>query len=113
MNFPKTRYTKFSPLLVWANIIFGGKRREEIVLARAHIGYSYMTHSYLLKRDAMPECIPCYCALCVKHILIECVDFMEMRNKYFDVPDLKTLFKDVDPSQIFAFLKEIGVLKNL
>ena len=47
-------------------------------------------------------------ALTVKHILIECVDFMEVRQKYFNVPDLKTLFKDVDPSQIFAFLKEIG-----
>ena len=60
----------------------------------------------------MPECIPCYCALTVKHILIECVDFMEVRQKYFDVPDLKTFFKDVDPSQIFAFLKEIGLFKK-
>ena len=42
--------------------------------------------------------------LTVKHILIECVDFMKVRRKYFDVPDLKTLFNDVDPSQIFAFL---------
>ena len=60
----------------------------------------------------MPECIPCYSALTVKHILIECVDFMEVRQKYFDVPDLKTLFKDVDPSQIFAFLKKIVYLKS-
>ena len=34
---------------------------------------------------------------------------MEVRQKYFDVPNLKTLFKDVDPSQIFGFLKEIGL----
>ena len=62
----------------------------------------------------MPECIPCYCALylAVKHILIECVDFMEVRQKYFDVPDLKTLFKDVDPSQIFALIKEINLFKK-
>ena len=71
-----------------------------------------MTHSYLLKDDPMPGCIPCYCALTVKHILIDCVDFMEVRQKYFNVPDLKTLFKDVDPSQIFAFLKEIGIFKQ-
>ena len=84
------------------------------MLARAHIGHSYMTHSsYLLEGDPIPECIPCYCALTVlKHILIECVDFMEVRQKYFDVPDLKTLFKDVEPSQIFAFLKEIGLFKK-
>ena len=97
MNFPKTGYTKFCPLLVWANIIIG-KRREEIVLASAHIGHSYMTHSYLYKGDSMPECIPRYCALTVKHILIECVNFMEVHHQYFDVADFKTLFKDVDPS---------------
>ena len=50
------------------------------MLARDHIGYSYMTRSYLLKGDPMPECIPGYCALTVKHILIECVDFMEVRH---------------------------------
>ena len=100
------------PIVALGKCNFSGKRREEIVLARAHIGHSYITHSYLLKGDPMPECIPCYCALTVKHILIECVDFMEVRQKYFDVPDLKTLFKDVDPSQIFAFLKEIGLFKK-
>ena len=42
------------------------------MLARAHIGHSYRTHSNLLKGDPMPECIPHYCALTVKHILIEC-----------------------------------------
>ena len=84
MNFPKTSFTKFNPLLVWVNIFFSGKRPEEIVLARAHIGHSYMTHSYLLKGDQMSECIPCYCALSVKHILIECVDCMEVRHQYYD-----------------------------
>ena len=53
-----------------------------------------------------------YCERPLKHILIECVDFMEVHQNYFDVPDLKTLFKDVDPSQIFAFLKEIGLFKK-
>ena len=31
-----------------------------------------MAHSNLLKGNPMPECIPRYCALTVKHILIEC-----------------------------------------
>ena len=46
--------------------------------------------------DPMPECVPCYCALTVKQILIKCVDFMEVHHQYFNVPDFKTLFKDVD-----------------
>ena len=52
-----------------------------------------MTHPYLLKDDPMPECIPCYCALTVKHILIECVAFMEVRDQYFDVLYIKS-FKE-------------------
>ena len=57
------------------------------MLARGYFGHSYMTHSYLFEGDPMPECIPCYCALNVKHILIEYGDFMKKHHEYFDVPD--------------------------
>jgi len=30
-----------------------------------------------------PECVTCQCPLIVKHILIECTDFRDIRNKYF------------------------------
>ncbi|ELT93971.1 hypothetical protein CAPTEDRAFT_226222 [Capitella teleta] len=44
-------------------------RREEIVLARARIGHSHLTHGYLLRREMPPVCIPCqtdgnYCLTC-------------------------------------------------
>ena len=60
-------------------------RREEAVLARARIGHTYITHSFLLKGEPMPQCIPCHCSLSVKHILIDCVDFALVRQKYFHV----------------------------
>ena len=72
-EFPNNSSIIFSLLLHWENIIILVK----IVLARAPIGHAYITYSYLLKGDPMPECIPCYCALTVKHILIKCVNFME------------------------------------
>ncbi|ELU18078.1 hypothetical protein CAPTEDRAFT_197082 [Capitella teleta] len=50
-------------------------RREEIVLARARIGHSHLTHGYLLRREMPPVCIPCQNILSIKHIFIECVDF--------------------------------------
>ncbi|ELU05785.1 hypothetical protein CAPTEDRAFT_193233 [Capitella teleta] len=34
-------------------------RLEEIVLARARIGHSHLTHGYLLRREMPPVCIPC------------------------------------------------------
>ena len=70
-EFPQNKLYQIQPIVGLDKYNFSGKWREEIVLARAHIGHSYMTHSYLLKGDPMPECIPCYCALTVKHILIE------------------------------------------
>jgi hypothetical protein len=64
-------------------------RRDEVVLCRARIGYTHLTHSYLLKGEDQPECIPCQCALTLKHILIDCVDFSVIRQNYFNVKSLK------------------------
>ena len=52
-------------------------RKEESVLSRIRIGHTYFTHSYLLKREDQPECIPCQCPLSVRHIMVDCVDFAQ------------------------------------
>ena len=51
--------------LVWRGL----SHRQEIVITRAHIGHIYFTHSYLLKGEDMPWCIPCHCPDTVKHKL--------------------------------------------
>lgn len=84
-------------------------RREEIVLARARIGHSHLTHGYLLRHEDQPWCIPCDCAFTVKHILVECMDFSHIRMRYFNASSMKVLFEEVDPSKILAFLKAIGL----
>ena len=91
---------------------FFGKRREEIVLARARIGHTYITHKYLLKSEEIPQCIPCNCLFTVKHILMECIDYMPILHKYFNVRHLSTLFEEVNPTRIFEFQKEIGLFKK-
>ena len=88
-------------------------RREEAVLARIRIGHTYITHSFLLKGDPIPQCIPCQCPLNVKHILIECHDFAHIRNRYFNVNSMGDLFKNVDPSKILKFIKDIGLFYKL
>ena len=45
----------------------------------------------------------------VKHILTECADLLEIRNKYFEERSLYSLFRNVIPEIIFDFLREIGV----
>ena len=88
-------------------------RREEIVLARLRIGHSYFTHSYLLKGEEQPQCIPCNAPLTVKHLLVDCIDLAPTRERYFIVDSLITLFETVKIESVFEFLKEIGLYKKI
>ena len=36
---------------------FRNKRRDKAILARRRIGYTYITHSYMLKREDKPWCV--------------------------------------------------------
>ena len=47
-----------------------------------------MTHSYLLNREEPPQCVGCDKPFTVRHILLECVDFSNVRNKYYHVDTL-------------------------
>ena len=88
------------------------KRRDDLVLTRARIGHTYLTHAYLLHGDARPYCIPCDCAVTVSHILVDCHEYSHVRQKFYDVPDLKTLFEDTDPSLVLDFLRESKLYRN-
>ena len=73
----------------------GLSRREEIVITRARIGHTYFTHSYLLKDEDMPWCIPCHCPDAVKHILLDCIDLCDTRIKYYgDINTMEKLFNE-------------------
>ena len=60
---------------------------------------------FLLKREPPTECIPCNCPLTIKHPLIECADFNDVRRRFYQVPTLHDLFKTVKPEVILDFLK--------
>ena len=88
-------------------------RREEVVLSRLRIGHTNLTHVYLIRREEQPQCTACQCPLTVQHILIECADFLETREKYFTVQDMKELFEKVSLEDIFGYLKEIGLFRKI
>ena len=73
-------------------------RREESVLCRLHIGHSFLSHAYLLKREDPPECVPCHEHLTIKHLLLDCIDTNEKRKIYFNASFMKDLFHDVNPT---------------
>ena len=88
-------------------------RKEETVLSRLHIGHSYFTHSYLLKRTEQPYCYACDSVDTIEHILISCADFIHIREKYYDEKNLKDLFNNTNPDRIFQFLKEINLFYKI
>ena len=88
-------------------------RKEDVVLTRLRIGHTRLTHSYLLQREEQPVCIGCNEPLTVKHILVDCVDFLQTRNMFFRVNNLKQVFQDVPVDNIILFLKMIRLYNKI
>ena len=75
-------------------------RRDSVLLNRLRIGHTHLTHSFLLSGDDLPECGTCQCPLTVKHILVECVDLKDVRNKHFVASSIKDLFDSIEAHKI-------------
>ena len=97
------------PRLSGKLLSFCNTLKKNIVLNILHIGHSYLTHSFILRKEEAPVCVPCNTALTIKHILIEYTNLLEVRKKYFEQKSLYSLFRNVSPEIIFDFLREIGV----
>ena len=95
------------------NLQKGNTRKEQTVMTRLRIGHTWITHSFLLKREEQPYCYACDSLYTVQHILVECLDFKDTREKYYKTTNMFGLFRDVDPSMIFEYLKEIGVFNKI
>ena len=86
-------------------------RRDSVLLNRLRIGHTRLTHSFLLSGDDdLPECGTCQCPLTVKHILIECVDLNDVRNKHFVASFIKDVFDNVEAQKIVDFIKKNSFL---
>ena len=65
------------------------------------------------KREEQPYCFERDAPFTVRHILLECIDFSHIRNKYFHHDTIKQLFNDEPIDNIFFFLKEINLFNKL
>ena len=72
----------------------------------------HIDRSFLSKKEDPPQCAACDCHLTVKHILFDCVDFIESRDRHFNVNIFKVLFEKVPPDSIVS-LHKIGVFYGL
>ena len=48
----------------------------------------------------------------MKHILVECVDLKDVRNKQFVASSIKYLFDNIESHNIIDFIKEIRFYKQ-
>ena len=83
-------------------------RREEVVLARLRLGHTRVTHSYLLQSEEQPQCVGCDAPFTVRHFLLGCGDFAQVRNNCFHVDNMKQLFQDIHVDSIITFLRQIN-----
>jgi hypothetical protein len=83
-------------------------RRDELIIHRLRIGHTHLTHAFLLNKEDPPECISCQTPLSVEHILLNCVEFMVIREKYYKCDTLSELFSIIPSRTIIEFIKEIG-----
>ena len=88
-------------------------RKQDSVMTGLRIGHTWITHSYLLKKEDQPFCHVCDSPFTVKHVLIECPDVTYIRNKFYTITYVHTLFREVDFSKITEYLKELGLYDKI
>ena len=82
-EFPENKLYKIFPVLKECIPCPQKNRKEETVMARLHIGHSFLTHCFLLKGEELPVCIRCDKRLTIEHILLTCLDFIEIREPLY------------------------------
>ena len=82
-------------------------RKDEVVLCRARIGHTHLTHCFILKKDPPPQCEHCRCTLTVRHILVECSHLKPTRKDIFGRQCVVGSFQ-FHPHLVLKFLKETG-----
>ena len=88
-------------------------RKEEVVLARLRLGHTRVTHSYLLQGEEQPQCVGCDAPFIVRHFILECGDFVQVRNNCFHVDNMKELFQDIHIECIMTFLRQINIFNKI
>ena len=89
--------------------IYDMSRRDQLVMARARIGHSYLTHGFLLRGEEPPMCVSCRDRLTVEHVLVHCTELSDIRDSHYECGSINDLFANTSIHCILNFLKESGL----
>ena len=81
-------------------------------MARLRLGHTRITHSYLLLGEEQPQCVGCDAPFTVRHFLLECGDFAQVRNNCLHVENMKQLFQDIHVDSIMTFLRQVNLFSQ-
>ena len=87
--------------------------RKEVVLARLRLRNTRVTHLYLLQGEEQPQFVGCDAPFTVRHFLLECGDFAQVKNNCFHVDNMKELFQDIHIDSIMTFLRRINLFNKI
>ena len=82
------------------------------------IGHARFVKQYLVKNEASPECIACAQIITVKHLLLECDDYVPQRIRFFgrgelNIKDLLGTSEVNSIRNVLSFFKEIGLYNQI
>ena len=80
---------------------------------KLRLGHTRVTHSYLLQGEELPQCVGCDAPFTVRHFLLECGDFAQVKNNCFHVDNMKELFQDIHIDSIMTFLRQINLFNKI
>lgn len=95
-------------------------RKEEVTLTRLRIGHTNLTHEYLMRGARIPTyCQGCLVPITVKHILEECPEYADQRQRNFGRnANLKSILGEPDGGhfnlgRLIQFLNDLQILDKI
>ncbi|XP_060879372.1 uncharacterized protein LOC132951601 [Metopolophium dirhodum] len=77
------------PLIQKWNFPCSLKRRNEVIITRARIGHTHLTHSFLITKEPAPVCNTCKENLSIDHIVTRCPKYAEPRKIFKNSTSLR------------------------
>ena len=92
-------------------------RHWERTLCRLRIGHCSLTHGFLMSGDNPPYCNDCIVPLTVRHLLVECPSYGDIRrdifgNKTPSLKDILTTYADYQ-GRLYNYLIQIDIINKI
>jgi len=86
------------------------KRRDEVIITRARIGHTHLTHSFILTKEFVPVCKE---NLSIDYIVTRCPNYAEARKIFKNTTSLRLTVDEENTEAIYKFFHNIHLNHKL